>query len=154
MEQAGVGVSTVGMTVLDLDGTTCWKHVHPNFLDVMDFTQFTVSHGGTRAFYLAGKPNPISRWGENGQTTIIFPHEMGRFKSALKFNLKINLGRLGDVIDFASLPPHLQTSEMADIFASKPIEKEEMKNDLMCGSPNEVENIASYGHQYVNGALD
>ena len=154
--QDAVGATTVGMTVLDLDGKTCWKHVHPNMYDVIDFTQFTVSHGGTRAFYFAGKPNPIKRWAEGGHTIILFPHEMGRFKDALRFNLKTILGRYGDMIDFATLPSHLQTHFMAELFGSTPVtvKNKEAKNDLMCGSPYEVENIPTYGHHYVSGASD
>ena len=154
--QDAAGATTVGMTVLDLDGKTCWKHVHPNMYDVIDFTSFTVSHGGTRAFYFAGKPNPIKRWAERGDTIIVFPHEMGRFKDALRFNLKTILGRYGDIVDFATLPSHLQTQSLAELLGSTPVsdQNNEAENDLMCGSPNEVENEPTYGHQYVSGATD
>ena len=57
-----------------------------------------------------------------------------------------DIGKLGDFINFASLSTELQTPEMAAVANATVLPPDNSAE--ACGSPGEVTNEPSYGHQY------
>ena len=77
---------------------------------------------------------------------------MSRWSSKVNLRTKKGLGgtalggRLGDTVSFSSLPTSAQTPEMAEHFgalSNRPGDSMEA-----CGSPGEVANVNTYGHQF------
>lgn len=134
--------AVAGISVVIDDGS-CWQHVHPQEQNVYDFTTWLSNHpGGAVAI-----ANPA--WGE--EHTIEFPahHGMDRWTSsaATGANGIDLLGRLGDVVDFHSLPDSLQTDRMAEIIGAT-LETDAF-TDETCGSPGEVANEPSLGNTFA-----
>ena len=87
------GKAAIGIQ-LEVDGT-CWQHVHPDTLNVYDFTRWTVEHPGNTVGF-----NPIKAVALAHEYTINFPasHPMSRWPSIKGSALRNGLlGRLGDV---------------------------------------------------------
>ena len=105
-------------------------------------------------FTFSEKPNPLTRWAEAQTWTIIFPHEMGRFKTAVRHKYIKRIGRYSDRIEFVKLPSHLQTLPLANVANSRLVSGtfSSQKNDLMCGSPYEVEMSQNTGTNTCLGA--
>ena len=62
------------------------------------------NHPGNRVAESYGRRNPITRWAEIGAPSIYFPHHHLLSQWSSKRKLLPKLGRLGDEVDFASLP--------------------------------------------------
>ena len=64
---------------LTVDGG-CWEQVHPDTLNVYDFTHWSINHKGNELAARGGRPNPITRFAELGSTELVFPshHMMSR----------------------------------------------------------------------------
>ena len=107
------GVSSIGASVT-VDGV-CWTHVHPQQLDVLDFSYWSSNREGNKIAEDNGRRNPITAPAELDSFVINFPshHLMQQFKK--NTNLMAKLGRLGDVVDFALLPTSTQTDEVAQL---------------------------------------
>jgi cullin-associated NEDD8-dissociated protein 1 len=117
-------------------GAEFWKHVHIHEHNVYDFTSWVDAHPG-------GK-NHIQKWtSQNFQ--IIFPsgHLMERWMAGSTQNSLEYLGRLGDEIDFHSLPTSLQSQALADAFSSSGVSG----YFKSCGSPGETANDPKLGNQ-------
>ena len=104
------------------------------------------------------RPNPIARFAESGSTQVYFPgtHAQSRWDTETKglsaWNTFRYVGRVGDTIDFASLHPDLQTTEVA-----KKIGAQSTFPDVgfeACGSRGEVQNDATVGnhHEWLDSA--
>jgi len=136
--------STIGAKVT-VDGV-CYEHVHPHLYGVYDFTSWVVDHPGNAPGF-----NPIARFARLGGVELSFPasHLMQRWhdnRPKMPY-----FGRLGDVIDFASLPTGSQSIPMAKAMNALA----EGLSVESCGSPGEVANDPSLGHRYrlyhING---
>ncbi|CAK0855036.1 unnamed protein product, partial [Prorocentrum cordatum] len=106
-------------------GASYFMHVHSNEHNVYDFTRWVSEHpGGTE---------PITRWA-TGDFRLEFPswHPMGRWAFAQPSIEYI--GRLGDTVDFETLPVALQAAWTVGYES--------------CGSPGEVANDPSLGHHF------
>ncbi|CAK0869087.1 unnamed protein product [Prorocentrum cordatum] len=105
-------------------GGDYFVHVHSNYHNVYDFTHWVSAHpGGTE---------PITRWA-TGSFELEFPswHPMGRWATA-QTSLDY-VGKLGDTVSFEALPVALQAAWTVGYES--------------CGSPGEVANDPSLGHQ-------
>jgi uncharacterized protein (DUF1800 family)/uncharacterized protein (DUF1501 family) len=146
------GVSTIG-AILDVDGA-CFRHVHPQLFDVHDFSLFSLAHPGNDVEYRLGRPNPLTRFSEEGMAALTYPHSsMDNLETSfgkidlLKGNTPI--GRLGDVVSFRDLPASLQTLQMAATVGASSAPDSSI-NFEACGSPNEVADIPELGSSYVS----
>lgn len=138
------GVSSVGarLTV----GGDCWTHVHPQLLDVLDFSYWASHHEGNKIAEANKRRNPITAPAELGLATISFPshHLMKQFKSSNKYFAR--LGRLGDVVDFAALPTSTQAQEIAELVGA--LGETSRGGAEACGSAGEVANVPGNPHMY------
>lgn len=136
------GVSPIGAKV-EVDGS-CWEHVHHLSLNVYEMNQWADSgHPGNAAFDEAS--NPIKAFARNGQTTLTYPasHDLSRFTGALgRISL---LGKLGDAVEFRTLPAKIQIQEIAEAFDALEI----VGSVDACGSPGEVANVPLLGNHFV-----
>lgn len=131
-------VAALGATVAADGG--CWEHVHPQLHDVYDLSFWVVSHpGGEYA---------IKSFAIGGGASLSFPlsHMMSRWK--LHSAGFPRLGRLGDIVDFASLPPSVQSGALADAFGSAQLSAGLGAAAEACGSPGEVANQPSFPNRY------
>jgi cullin-associated NEDD8-dissociated protein 1 len=118
-----VDASTIGAYVEV--GTGCWHHSHPDEGNVYDFSQWALQHPGNVDLRAAQRRNPITAVGESGLSELAYPswHEMARWESVIagirgRPSAVPYVGRLGDVVDFAALPPSVQTVQMAEAVGS------------------------------------
>ena len=124
----------VGFEVQDQSGK-CWKNVHPDHLNVYDFTYWTKYHPGNSI-----SRNPIKEFAVAGNTRLYFPgwHSMDRW-----YNSRVNFGfagRLGDEVNYFDLPLSLRSPYLNRLYGFFP-EKISFPNatgTIVCGSPNEV----------------
>ena len=134
------GVSSMGAKITVDD--VCWEHVHPNHLDVYDFSNWALVHPGNAQV----ATSQIAQFAIDGDVRLAFQssHDMLRWydNSGYQFTY---VGRLGDVADFSALPTTLQTDATAASFGSTV-----GGNTLYeaCGSPGEVANDPLYGNIY------
>jgi hypothetical protein len=143
----------VGFEVMDLDGTKCWKNVHPEHLNVYDMTYWA---------QLDGHPvnsltrYPIKEFAARGATTLNFPswHSMSQW-SDNKYDFGF-VGRLGDTVHYYSLPKELRSPTLNQLFGFTPsaLKYTASKGVLVCGSPFEVANDLSLGGSQGRGAYD
>jgi len=122
-------------------GSEYFQHVHLQEYNVYDFTDWVTKHPGgpdkimqwTEKGYVLKYPasHPMSRWGSDYASQVINPGFLGRF---------------GDSVDFLSMPQTLQSLPLARAFGAV-----ESFNGFaeVCGSPGEVANDPSLGHQYA-----
>jgi hypothetical protein len=142
-----------GFEVEDMDGTKCWKNVHPEHLNVYDMTYWTEldGHPGNSL-----TRNPIKEFAAGGSTTLNFPswHVMSQF-SDNKYDFGF-VGRLGDRVHYYSLPKELRSQELNQLFGFTPsaLNYTASKGVLVCGSPFEVANDLSLGGSQGRGAYD
>jgi hypothetical protein len=146
--------STVGAQVAINDA--CWQQSHPMEGNVYDMSRWTESHPGTRDARLAKRRNPIMKWAEDEQTTIVFPdhHPMYRWRDNSKISSvgMIYVGKFGDEVDFASLPINLKNAKMAELFGA--LGDYPDIGFESCGSRGEVANEALMGHRYTSTATE
>jgi uncharacterized protein (DUF1501 family)/uncharacterized protein (DUF1800 family) len=129
----------------------CWQHVHPSLYSVFDFSDWSTARGhqGNAEALKAGRPNPITRPALSGATVLAFPswHPMARWDgNTYQYAL---VGRLGDVVDFATLSRALQSPAMAQRVGSVALAPGAVGE--ACGSPGEVTNVASRGDRLTAG---
>ena len=138
------GVSSVGAS-LTVDGA-CFTHVHPQHLDVLDFSYWASQHEGNKLAEQNGRRNPITGPAELGAASITFPshHLMKQFQR--NADLLAKLGRLGDTVDFASLPTSTQASEIAELVGA--LGKASFGAAEACGSPGEAANEPGLPHTF------
>ena len=74
------GVSSIGASIT-VDGA-CWTHVHPNHLDVLDFSYWASNHEGNKEAEKNGRRNPITAFAEQGSAEFQYPawHDMDRWE--------------------------------------------------------------------------
>ena len=101
--------------------SNCWQHVQGDTLNVYDFSYWGLRyiHPGNdiaMSDYSPAKPNPITKFAEDGMTRLHFPswHTMTDYWDEGTDDLTL-IGRLGDSIDFKNLPSGLQTTNMASL---------------------------------------
>ncbi|KAI2512165.1 Protein of unknown function (DUF1501) [Fragilaria crotonensis] len=145
----------VGFTVADPTGQ-CWRNVHPDHLNVYDFTSWTRSHPGNALNY-----NPIKQVALDGLTTLSFPswHGLERWQ-ANKGRFRL-VGRLGDMFNYYTIPPAYRTAAFNIGVGFNPVPPVVPNNQtavssiapLVCGSPNEVANDAALGGSDYYGAF-
>ena len=143
----GEWAAAMGARVL-VDGLGCFEHVHPHEYNVYDFSYWTLAHPGNTDTY-----NPIRRLATSagGGVVLAFPasHSMARWsRHAASAGGDIELvGRLGDVVDFASLPTGMQSDAMARLVGAVDGARAADGTEA-CGSPGEVANEPRYGHRF------
>jgi uncharacterized protein (DUF1501 family)/uncharacterized protein (DUF1800 family) len=138
-------------------GSQCFRRVHPDHMNVYDFTYWTLldTHPGNMDAMMVTPPhhNPITKWMDvNGSAFLVYPaeepppdhptlaaHPISRWDNwSPKFS---RLGRFGDAMKFVDLPNEIRLNEVAQHFGG---ETEVGGGGIMvCGSPNEVHNDPS-----------
>ena len=120
-------------------GDACWEHSHPHQLNVYDFTAWATLHpGGDTAIRQFALPP--------GSVALPFPswHTMaGQWEA--KLDSLIYLGRIGDTVDFQSLPEPLQLAPYAALLEAEPVFSQGFE---ACGSPGEVANAPIETNRY------
>jgi hypothetical protein len=152
-------VDLVGFEVPDLNDvgdTLCWRNVHPDHLDVYDFTQWTLEHPGN-----SDLRNPIKEFAEAGQSRLLFPdwHELSRWNS-FKATSRVSIP-LGGQLNYYRLPAKYQTDSLAlalgvvETVTTTPSVPSNIggAGTLVCGSPNEVANDPELGGADGRGAF-
>lgn len=98
----------------------CWQHVHPEEMNVYDFSRWTGLHPGNDAELKLYRRNPITQAAEDGTFELWYPshHPMSRWNSrynppSIQSNI-IYVGLLEGSVDFASLPAPLQTVSLME----------------------------------------
>jgi uncharacterized protein (DUF1800 family) len=167
---ANNGVSIIGANVT-YNGD-CWTHVHPETLNVVDFTYFTVAHEWrTNQGHTVGSKlprrftkdemmlnlEPISLVATRDKSVIMpFPpsHPMDEWRVSVSHarskdpNNKVNLiGKLGDTIDFNKLHLSFQTADFAKLCGVKMVGGGTYDGAEYCGSPGEGANEPKLGHR-------
>jgi hypothetical protein len=143
-----------GFEIMDKDGKSCWKNVHPDHLAVYDMTYWAQvgSHPGNSL-----QRNPIKEFAMAGKSTLQFPsfHSMN-YWSDNKGVMGSYIGRLGDVVHYYNFPSSLRSQKLNDFFKFSPdsINYTDSKGILVCGSPNEVSNDLTLGGSQSRGAFD
>ena len=102
---------------------TCWQHVHPDTLNVYDFSEVSLTHCPSSSKVTAFVRNPMNAIAETGGHVYQYPGTVDdweniKFKTASvsdpKPRILTYVGRFGDSIQFRNLEPDLQTLPMAD----------------------------------------
>lgn len=116
----------------------CFTHVHPETLNVYDFSYWPAAH--------PGGASKITQFATAVGVVLAYPlsHDMDRWKANKK--QLVYLGRMGDVVDFQHLPSSLQTAELAAMLGSEGAEADDVFE--ACGSPGEVANVPSERNLY------
>ena len=128
---------------------TCWEHVHPDTLNVYDFTEPSLHFCPLRGLPNAGwyKRNQFSFVAETGSYLLKYSGTEKEWESLKKKGVMIDnkyaitlkyVGRLGDSIQFQNLDPDLQTLPMADVLGVKSTASSVAFD--ACGSRAEVQN--------------
>jgi hypothetical protein len=121
--------------------STCWKHVHPQHLNIYDVTYLI--NNQTNA-------ENITEWAENDEAILRFPGDT--FDNQWFFDHVHNhrhvlyplIGKLGDVEPYEDLREELQSEEVADKFGEITVNPGG-KGVVVCGSLGEVANDPSLG---------
>jgi cullin-associated NEDD8-dissociated protein 1 len=128
----------------------CHVHVHPQTLNVYDFTFWTIRHDGNTQLRNMGLRNPIRKPAEIGTFLLNFPnsHPMNRWTKHSTSSL-VYIGRYGDEVEFGKLPPSVQVENVGKHFEAIAYDTNNDGYLVSCGSPNEVSNNPTYGHKYA-----
>jgi hypothetical protein len=112
-------------------GNDCWKTVHPDYLNVYDFSEWTVDHPGNTK-----DTNPIMQFALEGSHLLQYPesHLMARWN---QYDLPL-LGRLGDEVNFRNFPDTLRSPGIANLFGLVTTSTTEGRKSVVCGSPFEA----------------
>ena len=135
---------SLGISV-DYNGE-CWRHSHPNELNVYDFTTWAKLHPGGHA--------AIGQFAVSNSVNLQFPPGHGvrrwRFQGPSRGSSHINLlGTFGDTVDFAAFPTSLKSEVMATLVGAS-FDTADV-NAEVCGSPGEVANDPSVGFRFRFG---
>lgn len=138
---------TVGSRV-QLDGG-CWQHSHPHERNVYDFGKWTTFHPGNPSVQ-SNRRNPIVAFAVDGKIMASYPawHHIIRWDTYVDAGFFPYVGRFEDGVDFTSLPPALQTTDMA-AYAGVPSTKDDVAFEA-CGSRAEVANVPALGHFFLS----
>ena len=126
-----------------------WEHVHPHLLDVYDFTRYARDS----SFNLP-TGNAFAAIAETGNVSFPFLSEPTFF--GVDYTVWVNfrnahtgsrLGRLGDALDFGTLPPNLQTAATAEAMGQQAEPSHQVVE--VCGSVGEVANRPARGHRLI-----
>mmetsp|Transcript_3881 Transcript_3881/g.6489 ORF Transcript_3881/g.6489 Transcript_3881/m.6489 type:complete len:2423 (+) Transcript_3881:72-7340(+) len=151
-------LSRVGFVVSNGEGK-CYMNVHPDHLNVYDFTPWTRSHPGNSVWN-----NPITEFAEAGEYKLQFPswHNMSRWE--INKPLFRELGRLGDDFNYYEIPESFRTVTFNQVVGFDPetegvssLHVDAMTNSsgtLVCGSEFEVANDPLLGGSQGRGAFD
>lgn len=135
--------------VIQVNGTNgpCYQHVHPQHLDVIDFSRWVLFHDGNEQAFKNGHPNPIAKWARSGLQYLEYPawHSMDRWRRSQAELTTI--GRYEEIVDFDALPTSLQTEPMARAVGAA--RSHSGQGFLACGSMGETSNNATKGHRYI-----
>ena len=131
-----ISASSIEMQ-LEVNGN-CYTHVHPDHLNVYDFTGWISEHPG-------GEEN-IKKWADGGGWYLEFPSDGDEARNIPKhfgdywddnMDFYKYVGRLGDSIRYSDLPSELKKN--GDYFGSpQPVASE--GGTVVCGSIGEVSN--------------
>ena len=131
----------------------CWTNVHPETLDVIDFSPMwpqlqiidnIINFIPDPLTLLADQSGVTFDWSTIVKSNINADSAMSAWYRTK--GSRYTLGRYGDNIDFAELPLHLRTAELAELYgstASRPAGTVEV-----CGSPGETINDPLHGDFY------
>jgi len=124
-------------------GTDCYTHVHPDHLNVYDFSDFAGKHPG-------GKYH-IRKWAQNDGWYIDYPldgnvgipnHPMYKWRTRVQGSHIDYVTRLGDKIPYADLPNGLRTNRIGQYF--EPPHAAAEGGAIVCGSIGEIGNDPAY----------
>ena len=142
---ADSGMTAVGAQVQQ--NGTCWMHVHPDTLDVYDFSTWYIEHPGNTPSF-----NPFKNFATSGTTTISFPaaHSMDRWYNLVYVYMKNSqVGRLGDDVAFSELIGSVQSTGFAEAMGELTDDTSTHPLVEVCGSPGEVGGRPELGHRMV-----
>ncbi|KAL7537288.1 hypothetical protein ACHAXR_008774, partial [Thalassiosira sp. AJA248-18] len=148
----GLACSPTDVTTEKIDieiqvGSDCYTHVHPDHLNVYDFSGWVTNHPG-------GEYN-IQKWAQgwegtegwyldfpfNGNTTRKIPkHQMSRWYNNVGIPNIVYVSKLGDSIAYRDLPNDLKTDSIAEYFGATPVQNVIDGGIIVCGSIGEVGN--------------
>ena len=114
-------------------GEECWETVHPDHLNVYDFSKWKKTHPGSET-----KPESIKHFAFFGSHILEYPtsHEMVRWKANdQQFPY---VGRLGDEVEFKNFPETLRSGAIPGIFGLATPTTDIGTKAVVCGSPHEV----------------
>jgi hypothetical protein len=152
-----VGFEVPDLNIVSSRCSRCWRNVHPDHLNVYDFTQWTQDHPGN-----FDRRNPIKEFAEAGETRLLFPdwHDLNRW-IAFKENSRFSVP-LGGRFNYYRLPARYRTRSLAlalGIETTTEAASSLMPSNiggpgtLVCGSPNEVANDPELGGESGRGAF-
>ena len=127
-------------------GDSCWENVHPELDNVYDMSDWVLYHPGNYDAKENGRRNPIARWAEEGEVSLIFPHPMSNWMRKGSMSCCELIGRRHDVLDFKSLRTELQSLAFGSYIGA--IGDRPTDGFQACGSPGEVQNQPTLGHRY------
>ena len=155
----GAGVCTASVDGVDALGArltiggSCWRHVQQSEGNVYSFTYWAAYHAGNEEFSYTS--NPIERPAKQGRTHISLPASHSMYNRWREVAYKIPdrylsyIGRYGDVVDFAQLPPQAQPREMAEYLGAAEASVGARDGPAqVCGSPGEASSLPLLGHRY------
>ena len=171
----GESVSIVGAAVTT--NGQCWQHSHPNALNVYDMSLGAVSNsvGNTVLFKNTDRrnellPNMIRQPANEGRARWSWPYTASVWQDFSRryanpagsqgraewnsAGYHILVGRLGDEVTFSKLPPLFQTAELAELVGAVVVGGGDYDGSEACGSPGEVANDATLGHNYNSRNVD
>ena len=149
--------NTIG-AMIQFDKNTCWQHVHPDTLNVYDFSGLSLQHCPRKTtspnWY---KRNDINALGEAGSHVYYYTgtsrsrrlgssvqvSDWNTFKQSLEHNY---VGRFGDSVLFQNLDTALQTLPMADALGVQSTVSTVAFD--ACGSRAEVQNDPLKGNMH------
>lgn len=134
-------------------GSDCWQHVHHDLRSVFDFTLWVKEHPGSSDASKANRRNPIEAFAAAGGTTLTFPShhlmsDWAKYRSKASSRMYFTyVGRLGDQVDFKTLPSFMQSPELATVFGAMSSGGGSPTREA-CGSPGESANDPAFGNVY------
>jgi uncharacterized protein (DUF1501 family)/uncharacterized protein (DUF1800 family) len=140
--------NTIGATVEA--GGACYRHVHPDYYSVRDFTRWVDIHDGNKEAMAGGNPNPIANFAQIGEVNFKYPasHPMTRFFDRRGYIPLV--ARYGDSVDFQNLNVELQTEEIAAVVGALRVNSDKDGFEA-CGSPGETSTSPELGYHYSVG---
>ena len=141
-------------------GGFCYKHVHPDELNVYDFSKWALignqGHPGNEAARDGQRANPIMRNALENLIALNFPrnapHRLSNWESAARSTGPTDpiryVGVFGRSVNYKNLPPSLQDEETATAFGATKVRNPDDDLFERCGSPGEVANDPSLGNRF------